>query len=88
LAAYNAGAHNVARWRTRYGRLPEDEFIECIPFGETRDYVKKILAWYDIYSLLYPASPAVEPYPEERLEVPPLPALPELAPRGVVVATR
>ncbi|HEY6008555.1 MAG TPA: transglycosylase SLT domain-containing protein, partial [Geobacteraceae bacterium] len=44
VAAYNAGAGNVNRWKKRFGQLPADQFIESIPFGETREYVKKVLA--------------------------------------------
>ena len=53
IASYNAGAHNVNKWRKIYGSLARDEFVECIPFGETRDYVKKVLAAEAVYRRLY-----------------------------------
>ncbi|NJD91969.1 MAG: lytic transglycosylase domain-containing protein, partial [Geobacter sp.] len=53
IASYNAGAHNVNRWKKIYGGLARDEFVECIPFGETRDYVKKVLAAEAVYRRLY-----------------------------------
>lgn len=53
IASYNAGAHNVNKWRKTYGSLGRDEFVECIPFGETRDYVKKVLAAEAVYRRLY-----------------------------------
>ncbi len=53
LAAYNAGAGAVNRWRKSFGELPKDEFIESIPYMETRDYVKKIVAYMEIYRALY-----------------------------------
>lgn len=53
IAAYNGGSGNVERWRKSFGSLCEDEFIETIPFQETRDYVKKVLAGMEIYQLLY-----------------------------------
>ncbi|HEY6837431.1 MAG TPA: lytic transglycosylase domain-containing protein, partial [Geobacteraceae bacterium] len=53
IAAYNAGAGNVNKWRKRFGALPPDQFIESIPFGETREYVKRVLATADIYNRLY-----------------------------------
>ena len=53
LAAYNAGATAVDRWRAAFGQLPRDEFIENIPYHETRDYVKKIVAQSQIYRALY-----------------------------------
>lgn len=53
IASYNAGAHNVNRWLKTYSKLKNEEFIESIPFGETRDYVKKVLASADLYKRLY-----------------------------------
>jgi soluble lytic murein transglycosylase len=53
VAAYNAGAGNVNRWEKAFGSLRRDEFIESIPFTETREYVKKVLAGAEIYSTLY-----------------------------------
>jgi soluble lytic murein transglycosylase len=53
LAAYNAGAGAVNRWRKSFGELPRDEFIENIPYQETRDYVKKIVAYMGVYRALY-----------------------------------
>jgi len=53
IASYNAGGHNVNRWLKTYSGLATDEFIESIPFGETRDYVKKVLATAALYRKLY-----------------------------------
>ncbi|GFE58449.1 tetratricopeptide repeat protein [Geobacter sp. AOG1] len=53
VAAYNGGSGNVNRWRKTFGRLRQDEFVECIPFGETREYVKKVLAGAYLYRRLY-----------------------------------
>ena len=53
VAAYNAGAGNVNRWRKAFPELKQDEFIENIPFGETREYVKKVLTAAAIYQRLY-----------------------------------
>ena len=53
LAAYNAGSAAVNRWRKAFGSLDRDEFIENIPYYETRDYVKKIIAEAAIYKALY-----------------------------------
>lgn len=53
IASYNAGAHNVNRWLKTYAGLPEEVFIESIPFGETREYVKKVLTTTAIYQRLY-----------------------------------
>ena len=53
IAAYNAGSGNVKRWQKGYGDLPEDEFVESIPFKETREYVKKVVTAMELYERLY-----------------------------------
>jgi len=53
LAAYNAGPQVVRQWLLRLGPLPAEEFIEEIPFQETRNYVKRVLGSYDRYRTLY-----------------------------------
>lgn len=53
LAAYNAGDYRVDEWLQRFGNVPEDEFIEMIPFTETRNYVKNILRNYYYYRFYY-----------------------------------
>lgn len=53
LAAYNAGAHRVDGWLKSFGNVPDDEFIELIPFSETRGYVKNILRNYYYYRFYY-----------------------------------
>lgn len=53
LAAYNAGSHRVDRWIKEYGSFHEEEFIEMIPFTETRNYVKKVLRNYYFYNYYY-----------------------------------
>lgn len=50
-AAYNAGPSRIKAWRPKYGPVPMDVWIETIPFKETRDYVKNVLMYYQIYSL-------------------------------------
>jgi soluble lytic murein transglycosylase len=52
-AGYNAGPHRVHAWVHNFGTLNMDEFIEHIPFLETRNYVKRVVRNYQIYSLLY-----------------------------------
>lgn len=53
LAAYNAGAHRVDSWLRQFGDVPDDQFIEMIPFTETRGYVKNILRNYYYYRFYY-----------------------------------
>ncbi len=49
FAAYNAGDARVVDWRNGAGDQQIDEFVESIPFTETRDYVQAILRNEDIY---------------------------------------
>ncbi|MCJ7524314.1 MAG: lytic transglycosylase domain-containing protein, partial [Candidatus Aminicenantes bacterium] len=53
LAAYNAGPHRVDRWLQDFPDAGEEEFIEMIPFTETRTYVKNILRNYFFYRYYY-----------------------------------
>jgi soluble lytic murein transglycosylase len=43
-AAYNAGPGRPRRWREGGAVLEPAAWAECIPFNETRDYVKKVLS--------------------------------------------
>lgn len=52
-AAYNAGPGNVNKWLKEQPKLPADEWIETIPFKETREYVKSVLAYTEIYQQKY-----------------------------------
>jgi soluble lytic murein transglycosylase len=52
-AAYNGGPHRVQGWMHYFGGLELDEFVEHIPYQETRNYVKKVTKYYAIYNLLY-----------------------------------
>jgi soluble lytic murein transglycosylase len=48
-AAYNAGPHRVSQWHQRFGGSSAAEWIERIPFDETRRYVQNVLAYAVIY---------------------------------------
>jgi soluble lytic murein transglycosylase len=53
LAAYNAGDSRVLAWQREKPGLPQDEFIDDIPFPETQNYVKRILGTAEDYRYLY-----------------------------------
>jgi len=53
LAAYNAGGSRVIAWQREKPGLPQDEFIDDIPFPETQNYVKRILGTAEDYRYLY-----------------------------------
>lgn len=46
-AAYNAGPHRVKRWVNK--NLSQEQWVETIPYRETRAYVKNVLAYSVIY---------------------------------------
>ncbi|BBE08245.1 lytic transglycosylase [Mycoavidus cysteinexigens] len=57
-AAYNAGPHRAQKWRAALTRPIEGAiFAETIPFNETRDYVKKVLANTVYYATLLNGTP-------------------------------
>lgn len=74
-AGYNAGPHRVANWLTNFGNLETDEFIEHIPFLETRNYVKRVVSNAYIYSQLYGNKKDLFPYMAEAVPVKASPAL-------------
>jgi soluble lytic murein transglycosylase-like protein len=52
VASYNAGQGNVLKWRRAAPSKPLDEFLESIPFSETRNYVKRVTLLRSSYSRL------------------------------------
>jgi len=56
LAAYNAGEDRVDDWRKNGSFADVEEFVESIPFTETREYVQAIMRNAALYKLLYPKS--------------------------------
>ena len=56
LAAYNAGPVRVSQWLSDYSFRDPEEFVESIPFQETRIYVKGVLRDRAIYRQLMTGS--------------------------------
>lgn len=52
VAAYNAGPGAVSSWVQRNGASDPEEFVELIPYRETRGYVKRVLRSYREYHRL------------------------------------
>ena len=53
VGSYNGGPHNIGRWlRSKHG-IGMEEFVDEIPFNETRDYVKKVVRNYASYLAIY-----------------------------------
>jgi soluble lytic murein transglycosylase len=53
LASYNAGPNRVSEWLMWRTYREPAEFVESIPFNETREYVQAVLRNADIYRRLY-----------------------------------
>ena len=53
LAAYNAGSDRVEEWMGEGTYRDAPEFVESIPFTETREYVQAILRNANVYRQLY-----------------------------------
>jgi soluble lytic murein transglycosylase len=56
LAAYNAGPHRVKRWLKAHGDPRQSEvdaidWVEMIPYNETRNYVQRVLENLQVYRL-------------------------------------
>ncbi len=47
--AYNAGPGAMDEWVKSYEGMPMDEFVERIPYRETRRYVRRVMETYLIY---------------------------------------
>jgi soluble lytic murein transglycosylase len=52
VGSYNAGPHVVVRWAPE-GAGEDDEWVEEIPYEETRAYVKRVLRSAEAYRVLY-----------------------------------
>jgi soluble lytic murein transglycosylase len=53
LAAYNAGTDRVEAWLANGKYRDAAEFVESIPFTETREYVQAVLRNATVYRQLY-----------------------------------
>jgi soluble lytic murein transglycosylase len=55
VAGYNAGPHRVLRWLAERPRGDIEEFVEQIPFDETRAFAKRVYTSWQHYRRLYGA---------------------------------
>ena len=49
IGAYNAGPIAMDKWVRKLGGIPLDEFIERIPYKETRRYTRRVIESYFVY---------------------------------------
>jgi soluble lytic murein transglycosylase len=71
LAAYNAGAGRVAQWIAAYGdprsgKADPVDWVERIPFDETRDYVERVSENAGVYRARFAAAQATAQRAAER----------------------
>ncbi len=71
VASYNAGPHRVQKWLAERKGADLEEFVDQIPFDETRAFVKRVFTSWQQYRRLYAGS-----------ERPPRRGEAEAAPRG------
>jgi soluble lytic murein transglycosylase len=60
LASYNAGKTHVTAWLAAANYREPAEFVESIPFNETRNYVQSVLRNAEVYRRLYGQKVAVK----------------------------
>ncbi|EDP66190.1 Soluble lytic murein transglycosylase and related regulatory protein [alpha proteobacterium BAL199] len=70
IAAYNAGPHRVDQWIARHGHPASPDvdvidWIEKIPFSETRNYVQRVLEGLHVYRGKLPQGPTVDALPAD-----------------------
>jgi len=53
VASYNGGEDNVKRWIARSRSSEPEDFVPEIVYGQTKDYVQKVIANYRVYCRLY-----------------------------------
>ncbi len=51
-AGYNAGPGAAVKWLPKHGTIGADQYVEAIPYTETRDYVKHVMENATIYGAL------------------------------------
>jgi soluble lytic murein transglycosylase len=66
LAAYNAGGGRVAQWLAAYGdprtgKIDPVDWVERIPFDETRDYVERVSENLGVYRVRFAAASGAPP---------------------------
>lgn len=52
ISGYNAGPGTTDKWLERYDRSDLDNFVENIPYAETREHIKKVMKSYQMYKRL------------------------------------
>ena len=61
-ASYNAGPRQVYRWLNTSPLTEADIWVETLPFQETRNYLKNIMAFYVVYQYQMKQKPDLTPF--------------------------
>jgi soluble lytic murein transglycosylase-like protein len=56
-AGYNAGPHRVTQWLLARGHLPQDVFVELIPYQQAHRYAKRVVQHIGSYRRIYHGEP-------------------------------
>jgi len=52
ISGYNAGPGTTSKWLKQYDRTDLDNFVENVPYSETREHIKKVMKSYRMYKRL------------------------------------
>ena len=52
ISGYNAGPGTTSKWLEQYNRSDLDNFVENVPYSETREHIKKVMKSYQMYKRL------------------------------------
>jgi len=52
ISGYNAGPGTTSKWLEQYDRTDLDNFVENVPYSETREHIKKVIKSYQMYKRL------------------------------------
>jgi len=52
ISGYNAGPGTTSKWLKQYNRADLDNFVENVPYSETREHIKKVIKSYQMYKRL------------------------------------
>lgn len=67
VAAYNAGPHQVNRWIKTHPVEEIDVWIDTLPWGETRNYLKAVIAFYAVYQHRLHQTPSLTPFMHQKI---------------------
>jgi soluble lytic murein transglycosylase len=62
MAAYNAGPKQVRHWVMHHPPRDIDIWIETLPWQETRNYLKNVMAFYAVYQYRMHQKPNLSPF--------------------------